>query len=264
MMENFYKVLGLKQGASLKEISAAYRAQALIHHPDKRKSSTMDSKSDEKFHKIKAAYQALQDPKIRAELDLQLIGLEERAKRDAQMSSQRKQLRDDLLNREKEASNSKKRNFLNDPQVVKEESSKKTHNLGFERLISNQDACLIFKCRFPDNIDRKLALEMIKSSVDPVSLHEDSSSNSTLAAEFRTPQDAYRALCKIPNDLITKADWYKGYPPDGLKLEFAQTTATPAVTKNEPKPTVKYSKELEESILERLKRKKLDKQDKIN
>lgn len=262
MVEDYYKVLGLKRGATLKEISAAYRAQALIHHPDKRKSSTADAESDEKFHKIKAAHQALLDPKIRAELDLQLVGLEERIKRDAQMSSQRKKMRDDLLNREKEASNAKKREFPNEPH---EEQKKRTPKSDFEQQISNQEACLLLKCKFSDNIDRKLALEMIRSSFDHlVSLHQDSNStNSTVAVEFRTPQDAYKALCRLPNDLITKADWFLGYAPDGLNIELGPLTPTPtAALRSESKPAAKYSKEMEESILERLKRKKMEKQDK--
>lgn len=263
MVEDYYKVLGLKRGATLKEISAAYRAQALIHHPDKRKSSTADPESDEKFHKIKAAHQALQDPKIRAILDLQLVGLEERNKRDAQMSSQRKQMRNDLLNREKEASNAKKREFPNDPQG-NEEHKKRTPKSDFEQQISNQEACLLLKCKFSDNIDRNLALEMIRSSFDHlVSLHQDSNStNSTVAVEFRTPQDAYKALCRLPNDLITKADWFQGYAPDGLQIELGPLTPTPAAAlRSESKPAAKYSKEMEDSILERLKRKKMEKQD---
>ena len=262
MIDDHYRVLGLKRGASLKEISAAYRAQALIYHPDKRKSTNdHDRTSDETFFKIKAAYQALQDPKIRAELDLQLIGQEERIKRDAQMSAQRKQMRDDLLCREKEALNAKKR----EPQVPEEpqESRKKSPDSVFKGLISNQDSCLLLKYKFSDNIDRKLALEMIKSALNPVSLHEDPKSNAVIAAEFSSPQDAYKALCKLPNDFIVKADWFKGYPPDGVKIELGPKQ-TPTVSNRTPtseeKP--KYSKELEESVVERLKRKKLEKQQK--
>lgn len=252
-MEDYYKVLGLKRGATLKEISAAYRAQALIHHPDKRKSTQAD---DSEFFKIKAAYQALQDPKIRAELDLQLIGQEERIKRDAQMSAQRKQMRDDLLSREKEAVNSKKREYPSEPEAPVELKKKTLHSV-FKDLISNQDACLLLKCKFPHNIDHKLALEMIKSALNPVSLHEDPAMFSVVAAEFANPQDAYKAFCMIPTDFIVKADWFKGYPPEGIKIELGPQKQ-PEKQTTEEKP--KFSKELEESVLERLKRKKLEKQ----
>ena len=260
MMEDYYKVLGLKRGANSKEISAAYRAQALIHHPDKRKSSAADPESDEKFFEIKAAYQALQDPKIRAELDLQLIGAEERIKRDANMSAQRKQMRADLLSREKEASNAKKRELPNELKEEKEQTRKRTPS--FRDLISNPEACLVLKCKFPDNIERTLALEMINSALNPSSLHEDPASTSSVAVEFRNPQDAYKALCTLPNDLIVKADWFKGYPPDGIKIEVRPKHTTPSTGStgtSKPEEKVKYSKALEESVLERLKRKKLEK-----
>lgn len=258
-MEDYYKVLGLKRGASLKEISAAYRSLALIYHPDKRKSSTNSSENDdEKFQKVKAAYQALQDPKIRAELDLQLIGQEERLKRDAQMSAQRKQMRDELLSREKEALNLKKR-----PAQTEEPTSNVVHNQKPKNkpIVSNEDACLILKCKFPANLEQKLTMEMVKSLLGEylLALHE---MESNFVAEFKDPQEAFKTLCKLPNDVIVKADWYTGYPPENLNIIVSEqvkkteetTTAMPA------KKEVKYSKEFENSILEKLKRKKLEKQ----
>lgn len=260
IMEDYYKVLGLERGATLKEISAAYRAQALIHHPDKRKITTPDEKDDEKFHKIKTAYQSLQDPKIRAELDLQLIGQEERIKRDSQMSAQRKQMRDDLLNREREAAlffSGKKREI---PTTTTTEQHKKSPNSIFKDLIKNESATLLLKCKFPQNIDKNLALEMIKTSLNPLNLYENSS---TVAVEFGGPQEAYVALSKLPDELIVKAEWFKGYPPDGIKIGLGPKQTK--ISNNPGKTTqseekVKYSKELEESVLEKLKRKKLEKQ----
>lgn len=256
-MEDYYKVLGLKRGASLKEISAAYRLQALIYHPDKRKSTVPEADGDEKFHKIKAAYQALQDPKIRAELDLQLIGQEERLKRDTQMSAQRKQLKDELLSREKEALNPNKKRqmdeYLGQQQQPQDTNTKKKINVICE------DACLILKCKFPSNLDQKLKSEMIKSHLNDnlLALHE---MDTNFVAEFKDPQEAYKTLCKLPNDVVVKADWYNGYPPDNLSIPImtrteTQATAAPAAVKE----VVKYSKEFENSILEKLKRKKLEK-----
>lgn len=257
-MEDFYQVLGLKRGASLKEISAAYRSQALIYHPDKRKSTVPEADADEKFHKIKAAYQALQDPKIRAELDLQLIGQEERLKRDAQMSAQRKQLKDELLSREKEASNPNKKRPMGEhhqqQQKPQDTNTKKKIN------VTCEDACLILKCKFPSNLDQKLKSEMVKSLLNDnlPTLHE---MDTNFVAEFKDPQEAYKALCKLPNDVVVKADWYNGYPPDNLSIPIVERTETKATAAPVAavKEEVKYSKEFENSILEKLKRKKLEK-----
>lgn len=254
-MEDYYKVLGLKRGATLKEISAAYRSQALIYHPDKRKSSSPED--DEKFFKVKAAYQALQDPKIRAELDLHLIGLEERLKRDAQMSAQRKKMRDDLLNREREALNPKK------PKEHQQETSATTFKTTKPTLkVDNPDACLSLKCKYPAGIDHNLALEMVKTSLNetvPLKIHQ---TEAFLVAEFKDSQTAYRSLCNLPNDLIVKADWYTGHPPDNLNIKITENTrkSDNKNAANENCSTLKYSKEMEESVLERLKRRKLEKQ----
>jgi curved DNA-binding protein CbpA len=252
-MEDYYKVLGLKRGANLKEISAAYRSQALIYHPDKRKSASSPGEdADEKFHKIKAAYQALQDPKIRAELDLQIIGKEERLKRDAQMSAKRKQLKDQLLSREKEALNpSNKRPLEGEEQTATVPNTKK------KLSVKCEDSSLILKCKFPSNLDQKFKVEMIKSLLNEnlLVLHE---MDTNFVAEFKDPQEAYKTLCKLPNDIIIKADWYTGYPPDNLNLnipcEHVRAKTGETVVKE-----VKYSKEFENSILEKLKRKKLEK-----
>ena len=252
-MEDYYKVLGLKRGASLKEISAAYRSQALIYHPDKRKSSLSVAEDDEKFHKIKAAYQALQDPKIRAELDLKLIGQEERLKREAQMSAQRKQLRDELLSREKEALNP----FNKRPVQTEEEDTVRKKK---KPIVKDEDACLILKCKFSSNLDQKLKSEMIKSLLGEnlLKFHE---MEANFVAEFKDPQEAYKTLCKLPNDVIVKADWYTGNPPDNLDLNISCNKTNTKVTKTDEKSNVKevkYSKEFENSILEKLKRKKLE------
>ena len=119
------------------------------------------------------------------------------------MSAQRKQMRDDLLSREKEAVNSKKREYPSEPEATRGTKEKTPHSV-FKDLISNQDACLLLKCKFPDNIDRKLALEMVKTALNPVSLHEDPAMFSVVAAEFANPQDAYKAFCMIPTDFIVK------------------------------------------------------------
>lgn len=63
---DYYEVLGVKRGASDKDIKAAYRKLARKHHPDV---NPGDSGSEAKFKEISEAYQVLSDPKKRTIYD---------------------------------------------------------------------------------------------------------------------------------------------------------------------------------------------------
>lgn len=60
-MADYYDILGISKNASLDEIKAAYRRQALKWHPDRNKSP----EAAEKFKEINKAYEVLSDPKKR-------------------------------------------------------------------------------------------------------------------------------------------------------------------------------------------------------
>lgn len=64
-MSDFYEILGVSKNASLEEIKAAYRRQALKWHPDRNKSP----EATEKFKKINQAFEVLSDPKKRQMYD---------------------------------------------------------------------------------------------------------------------------------------------------------------------------------------------------
>jgi DnaJ-class molecular chaperone len=57
MKVTHYKILGLRDGASSKEVKFAFRKLAKIYHPDKNKGR----QSEQKFKKIVSAYQVLND-----------------------------------------------------------------------------------------------------------------------------------------------------------------------------------------------------------
>ncbi|MFC4273173.1 DnaJ domain-containing protein [Sneathiella chungangensis] len=65
-MKNLYDILGISKGASQQEIKSAYRKLAKKHHPD---ANPGDTKVEEKFKEISAAYHILGDEKLRARYD---------------------------------------------------------------------------------------------------------------------------------------------------------------------------------------------------
>ena len=58
MARNYYDILGLKRGATEKEIKSAYRKLARKHHPDV---NPGDKAAEERFKEINRAYEVLAD-----------------------------------------------------------------------------------------------------------------------------------------------------------------------------------------------------------
>ncbi len=65
--EDFYKLLGVEKNASDAEIKKSYRRMAMKFHPDRNKDAP--EKAEEKFKKVKQAYEILSDSKKRAAYD---------------------------------------------------------------------------------------------------------------------------------------------------------------------------------------------------
>ena len=65
--EDFYKLLGVEKNASDTEIKKSYRRMAMKFHPDRNKDAP--EKAEEKFKKVKEAYEILSDSKKRAAYD---------------------------------------------------------------------------------------------------------------------------------------------------------------------------------------------------
>ena len=59
---DFYKILGVSRGASVKDIKKAYRKLALQLHPDR---NPDDPRAQEKFQDLGAAYEVLSDEEKR-------------------------------------------------------------------------------------------------------------------------------------------------------------------------------------------------------
>lgn len=65
--KDYYDVLGVARDASKKDITAAYRALSLKHHPDKNPDNY--EQAEENFKNISEAYETLKDPKKREAYD---------------------------------------------------------------------------------------------------------------------------------------------------------------------------------------------------
>lgn len=77
-MVDYYKELGISRHATATEIRTAYKRLALLWHPDRNK----DKEAEEKFKKIKQAYDVLSDENQRREYDQQRAAASQR-KRNA-------------------------------------------------------------------------------------------------------------------------------------------------------------------------------------
>lgn len=64
--KDYYKVLGVSEGASQKEITSAYRKLARENHPD---ANPGDAKAEERFKEVSSAYQVIGDAEKRKEYD---------------------------------------------------------------------------------------------------------------------------------------------------------------------------------------------------
>jgi molecular chaperone DnaJ len=62
-MQDYYKILGIKENANQEEIKRAFHQLAYKHHPDR------PGGNEDKFKEINEAYQNLNDPKKRAQYD---------------------------------------------------------------------------------------------------------------------------------------------------------------------------------------------------
>ena len=63
--QDYYKILGVKRGASQNEIRKAYRSLARKYHPDVSKAANAESR----FKEVAEAYEVLKDPEKRAAYD---------------------------------------------------------------------------------------------------------------------------------------------------------------------------------------------------
>ena len=97
---DLYLFLGVSINSSVKEITTAYRKQALKYHPDK----NTDESSSAMFRKLTSVYSILTDLSARAAYDSLVRTRLASEKRRLEYSAKRRKLMEDLERREKEGS----------------------------------------------------------------------------------------------------------------------------------------------------------------
>ncbi|CAG9788184.1 unnamed protein product [Diatraea saccharalis] len=98
---DLYAVLGIQLTATESEIKKAYRKKALQCHPDK---NPDDPKAAETFHELARALEILTDVSARLAYDKVLRAKEAAKLRHQELDSKRQKLKEDLEQREKQAS----------------------------------------------------------------------------------------------------------------------------------------------------------------
>eukprot|EP01068_Selenidium_serpulae_P009442 Selendium_serpulae@DN5231_c0_g1_i2.p1 len=97
-----YAVLGVEKRASKKTIRSAYRAKALILHPDK---NPDDKSAEEKFKLLCKAYEFLKDEKRRTGYDDWLKRAEKKKEVFAKFDAEKRRFAEELQRREAVSSN---------------------------------------------------------------------------------------------------------------------------------------------------------------
>lgn len=97
---DLYQLLEIPETSSTKEITSAYRKQALLCHPDK---NPDDKEKHERFLLIKDALAILTDEKVRHEYDQIRKQKQVQKERLAQMDDKRKKFKEDLERNERNA-----------------------------------------------------------------------------------------------------------------------------------------------------------------
>ncbi|KAJ9065012.1 DnaJ (Hsp40), sub C, member 17 [Entomophthora muscae] len=122
---NYYEFLQLEayqpdsapKELRVSDIRKAYRAKALIYHPDK---NPGDEIAAQLFLQLKRVYDVLLDPQRKSEYDRHLLSSSSKRQRVKEMDGVRKKARDDLLKREQAARDFKEQEQQNAAQYETE------------------------------------------------------------------------------------------------------------------------------------------------
>lgn len=99
-----YEFLGVDRFASKKSVRSAYRAKALILHPDKNRNN---KKADDKFKVLKEVYEFLKDDKRRTGYDEWLKRAEQKKQLSQKFDAEKRRFAEELSRREAAAAKGK-------------------------------------------------------------------------------------------------------------------------------------------------------------
>jgi DnaJ-class molecular chaperone len=134
--EDLYAHLELSMNATKAEILKQYRRLVLVYHPDKAKDNP---EAPAKFLKIQKAYELLQDDEARRAYDAVLRVRQMRQKKDSEMDSKKRKMKEDLEEREKFAKKQRREEedarerLAKEMDRVKHENAEKLRRLNEER-----------------------------------------------------------------------------------------------------------------------------------
>ncbi|KAJ1922890.1 DnaJ (Hsp40), sub C, member 17 [Tieghemiomyces parasiticus] len=97
---DFYEVLGVAFDSTSKEITKAYRLRALKCHPDKNPDNPHAARQ---FHELSVAYDTLNDATKRVTYDGRVRAQQERRRKQAEMDTHRRRMKEDLERAERQA-----------------------------------------------------------------------------------------------------------------------------------------------------------------
>jgi DnaJ family protein C protein 17 len=273
---DYYAVLGVESTATDQVIRSAYRRLALQYHPDKNPNATPEHLS--KFDTIRRAQEVLLDAEARRAIDVVYnMRVEAKARVEA-MSADRRKMRNDLVEREREAMDERKRReaqvrLQQELERLREEGRKRHRereeamaanimneaersrmNGSKELVVSELDRTV--RCKWKRKVQTFTEAKLIElfqgRSIDHVVI---GSKGGSAMVQFTTLPDAYAVINGSMPEGIDSVGWAGGAEPEAVK-HVLRNDAKPSVTVDFETATLLRMQHASEELARKHKRQK--------